>query len=107
MCGLLTCYCWHSCLAIYAVALEHSVGMALSSICDDLITPLTFFQDTVDAITDEDNLEYSENGRWPFQQFVDQLIHDMFDPSKFIICLVSEICPILISLTIFLLSVVL
>nr|BAD25208.1 putative SNF2 domain-containing protein [Oryza sativa Japonica Group] len=37
-------------------------------------------QDTVDAITDEDNLEYSENGRWPFQQFVDQLIHDMFDP---------------------------
>ncbi|XP_006646908.1 TATA-binding protein-associated factor BTAF1 isoform X1 [Oryza brachyantha] len=37
-------------------------------------------QDTSDAIADEDNLEYSENGRWPFQQFVDQFIHDMFDP---------------------------
>jgi hypothetical protein len=33
---------------------------------------------------DEDNLDYSENGRWPFQQFVDELIHDMFDPSKLI-----------------------
>jgi TATA-binding protein-associated factor len=36
--------------------------------------------DALDITTDEDNLEYSENGRWPFQQFVDQLIHDMFDP---------------------------
>ncbi|KAL6618657.1 hypothetical protein ACP70R_033796 [Stipagrostis hirtigluma subsp. patula] len=36
--------------------------------------------DTFDAVVDDDNLEYSENGRWPFQQFVDQLIHDMFDP---------------------------
>ncbi|XP_062180641.1 TATA-binding protein-associated factor BTAF1-like [Phragmites australis] len=36
--------------------------------------------DAFDATVDEDNLEYSENGRWPFQQFVDQLIHDMFDP---------------------------
>ncbi|XP_062232323.1 TATA-binding protein-associated factor BTAF1-like isoform X2 [Phragmites australis] len=36
--------------------------------------------DAFDATVDEDNLEYSENGRWPFEQFVDQLIHDMFDP---------------------------
>lgn len=36
--------------------------------------------DTFDTAVDEDNLEYSENGRWPFQQFVEQLIHDMFDP---------------------------
>ncbi|KAG2617033.1 hypothetical protein PVAP13_3NG178092 [Panicum virgatum] len=36
--------------------------------------------DALDITMDEDNLEYSENGRWPFQQFVDQLIHDMFDP---------------------------
>ncbi|KAG8086577.1 hypothetical protein GUJ93_ZPchr0010g10708 [Zizania palustris] len=36
--------------------------------------------DAFDAVADEDSLEYSENGRWPFQQFVDQLIHDMFDP---------------------------
>lgn len=36
--------------------------------------------DIFDTAVDEDNLEYSENGRWPFQQFVDQLIHDMFDP---------------------------
>lgn len=33
-----------------------------------------------DTAVEEDNLEYNENGRWPFQQFVDQLIHDMFDP---------------------------
>ncbi|CAL4887597.1 unnamed protein product [Urochloa decumbens] len=36
--------------------------------------------DGFDITMDEDNLEYSENGRWPFQQFVDQLILDMFDP---------------------------
>ncbi|KAK3159851.1 hypothetical protein QOZ80_1BG0051830 [Eleusine coracana subsp. coracana] len=36
--------------------------------------------DAFDATVDEDNLDYNENGRWPFQQFVDQLIHDMFDP---------------------------
>ncbi|KAF8783592.1 hypothetical protein HU200_000532 [Digitaria exilis] len=33
-----------------------------------------------DITMDEDNPEYNENGRWPFQQFVDQLILDMFDP---------------------------
>lgn len=59
--------------------------MALSSICDDLIISFPLFQDAFDAVADEDYMEYSENGRWPFQQFVDQLIHDMFDPSKFII----------------------
>lgn len=36
--------------------------------------------DASDAVVDEDNMEYRESGRWPFQQFVDQLIHDMFDP---------------------------
>jgi len=47
-----------------------------------LVISITIFQDVFDTAVDEDNLEYSENGRWPFQQFVDQLIHDMFDPSK-------------------------
>lgn len=47
-----------------------------------LVISITIFQDIFDTAVDEDNLEYSENGRWPFQQFVDQLIHDMFDPSK-------------------------
>ncbi|XP_072972272.1 TATA-binding protein-associated factor BTAF1 isoform X2 [Typha angustifolia] len=37
-------------------------------------------KDLADAITDEDNSEYDDNGRWPFRQFVEQLIHDMFDP---------------------------
>lgn len=47
-----------------------------------LVISIAVFQDVFDTAVDEDNLEYSENGRWPFQQFVDQLIHDMFDPSK-------------------------
>ena len=47
-----------------------------------LVISITIFQDVFDTAVDEDNLEYGENGRWPFQQFVDQLIHDMFDPSK-------------------------
>ena len=49
-----------------------------------LVISISMFQDALDITTDEDNLEYSENGRWPFQHFVDQLIHDMFDPSKLI-----------------------
>lgn len=49
---------------------------------------------------DEDNLDYNENGRWPFQQFVDQLIHDMFDPSKLIntkISLTVFLCHMLLA----------
>ncbi|KAM0844019.1 hypothetical protein ACQ4PT_057332 [Festuca glaucescens] len=38
------------------------------------------YNDASDTVEDEDNIEYSDNGRWPFQQFVDQLILDMFDP---------------------------
>ncbi|KAG0475519.1 hypothetical protein HPP92_015205 [Vanilla planifolia] len=37
-------------------------------------------KDFVDAIVQEDGNEHEEGGRWPFQLFVDQLIHDMFDP---------------------------
>ncbi|XP_051210704.1 TATA-binding protein-associated factor BTAF1 isoform X2 [Lolium perenne] len=38
------------------------------------------YNDTSDTVVDEDNTEYSDSGRWPFQQFVDQLLLDMFDP---------------------------
>ncbi|KAI5020828.1 hypothetical protein ZWY2020_045716 [Hordeum vulgare] len=38
------------------------------------------YNDASDTVADEDNVEYSDSGRWPFQQFVDQLILDMFDP---------------------------
>lgn len=34
----------------------------------------------VDAVVEADKDEHVEDGRWPFQHFVDQLIHDMFDP---------------------------
>ncbi|KAI0501620.1 hypothetical protein KFK09_016565 [Dendrobium nobile] len=34
----------------------------------------------VDASIELDKDELDEDGRWPFQHFVEQLIHDMFDP---------------------------
>lgn len=37
-------------------------------------------KDSTDSLVDEDNSEHDENGKWPFQQFVEQLVHDMFDP---------------------------
>ncbi|XP_039028640.1 TATA-binding protein-associated factor BTAF1-like isoform X2 [Hibiscus syriacus] len=33
-----------------------------------------------DAVTDDDNSDHEEDGRWPFRSFVEQLILDMFDP---------------------------
>ncbi|XP_058072193.1 TATA-binding protein-associated factor BTAF1 [Magnolia sinica] len=33
-----------------------------------------------DAFVDEESSEHDGNGRWPFRHFVEQLIHDMFDP---------------------------
>ncbi|XP_008796296.2 TATA-binding protein-associated factor BTAF1 [Phoenix dactylifera] len=45
--------------------------------CSD---PLGASKDSTDSPVDEDNSEHDENGKWPFQQFVDQLVHDMFDP---------------------------
>ncbi|KAK8964573.1 putative chromatin-remodeling complex ATPase chain [Platanthera guangdongensis] len=35
----------------------------------------------LDAVIHLDKNEHKEDCRWPFQHFVDQLIHDMFDPS--------------------------
>lgn len=35
----------------------------------------------MDAVIEVDKNEHDGGGRWPFQHFVDQLIHDMFDPS--------------------------
>ncbi|KAL5998885.1 btaf1 RNA polymerase II, B-TFIID transcription factor-associated [Asimina triloba] len=34
-----------------------------------------------DPLVDEDSSEHDDNGRWPFRHFVEQLIHDMFDPN--------------------------
>eukprot|EP01018_Ginkgo_biloba_P007683 Gb_19667 [translate_table: standard] len=34
----------------------------------------------VEAALDEDGLEQPSDGRWPFRYFVEQLLHDMFDP---------------------------
>ncbi|XP_010927294.1 TATA-binding protein-associated factor BTAF1 isoform X2 [Elaeis guineensis] len=45
--------------------------------CSD---PLGACKDSTDSPADEDNSEHGENGKWPFQQFVEQLVHDMFDP---------------------------
>lgn len=68
-----------------------------------LVISITMSQGAFDITMDEDNPEYNENGRWPFQQFVDQLILDMFDPSKLIwslLChIVVLICLLLTCLT--------
>ena len=37
-----------------------------------------------DPILDEDGFEHDGEGGWPFHNFVEQLIIDMFDPSKFV-----------------------
>lgn len=37
-------------------------------------------KDSTDAVVDEDNVEHDGSGRWPFIHYVDQLLHDMFDP---------------------------
>lgn len=76
--SVLTCGLWLLfCSGIHIVQPEHSLMGCL-------VISITIFQDAFDITMDEDNPEYNENGRWPFQQFVDQLIHDMFDPSKLI-----------------------
>ncbi|KAG9442446.1 hypothetical protein H6P81_018300 [Aristolochia fimbriata] len=33
-----------------------------------------------EVVADEDTLEQDGDGKWPFRHFVEQLIHDMFDP---------------------------
>ncbi|KAJ8513513.1 hypothetical protein OPV22_003947 [Ensete ventricosum] len=37
-------------------------------------------KDLADTILDEDGSEHDQNGRWPFHHFVEQLVHDIFDP---------------------------
>lgn len=36
---------------------------------------------------EEESAECEESGRWPFQDYVDQLIHDIFDPGLFLFLL--------------------
>ena len=36
----------------------------------------------LDPILDEDSFEHDGEGGWPFHNFVEQLIIDMFDPGK-------------------------
>lgn len=42
--------------------------------------PICNKKDVLDVAEDEDNLDHDENGRWPFRHFVEQLLHDIFDP---------------------------
>ncbi|CAL9077601.1 TATA-binding protein-associated factor BTAF1 isoform X2 [Musa acuminata AAA Group] len=37
-------------------------------------------KDLADTILDEDSSENDQNGRWPFHHYVEQLVHDIFDP---------------------------
>lgn len=39
-----------------------------------------YMQDSNDTF-DEDNLDRGQGGSWPFRNYVDQLVHDIFDPS--------------------------
>jgi hypothetical protein len=34
----------------------------------------------IEAVLDEDTVAQSGEGHWPFGPFVEQLMHDMFDP---------------------------
>ncbi|KAJ4797222.1 TATA-binding protein-associated factor MOT1 [Rhynchospora pubera] len=38
-------------------------------------------KETLDTMAEEESTQCEENGRWPFQHYVDQLIHDIFDPA--------------------------
>lgn len=38
-------------------------------------------------MVEEESAECEESGRWPFQHYVDQLIHDIFDPGLFLFLL--------------------
>ncbi|CAL5434732.1 unnamed protein product [Camellia sinensis] len=44
------------------------------------LTTLSMMQPFSDPIPDEDNFEHDGDGGWPFHNFVEQLIVDMFDP---------------------------
>ncbi|THG06497.1 hypothetical protein TEA_017661 [Camellia sinensis var. sinensis] len=55
--------------------------------CQDMMSPKGFCPDSSisnkpfsDPIPDEDNFEHDGDGGWPFHNFVEQLIVDMFDP---------------------------
>ena len=59
----------------------HLIILAFISI---FIFILIYKQGPLDVSADESSLELDNTGGWPFRHFVDQLIHDMFDPSKFV-----------------------
>lgn len=46
----------------------------------ELMSGLVFVQLVVDVVLDDDNQAADNDGEWPFGPFVEQLIHDMFDP---------------------------
>lgn len=48
----------------------------------DSIKSFSNLQDLADTILDEDSSEHDQNGRWPFHHYVEQLVHDIFDPSN-------------------------
>ncbi|KAL9268825.1 TATA-binding protein-associated factor BTAF1-like protein, partial [Drosera capensis] len=45
-------------------------------------TSLNTSKVNVDAATDDDSSEHDMDGRWPFHDFVEQLLVDMFDPGE-------------------------
>lgn len=46
------------------------------------ILKLILMQQPTDITSDEESFESDGDGGWPFQTFVEQLLVDMFDPSK-------------------------
>jgi len=50
-------------------------------------------QDIVEAVEDEDNMEHEGSGRWPYRRFVEQLLHDMFDPGTFFLKQIISMTP--------------
>ncbi|OVA11083.1 SNF2-related [Macleaya cordata] len=58
--------------------IAHSQNPVIPKVtCTD---PLSSNKVFTDAVLDEDSLECDGDGRWPFQNFIEQLILDMFDP---------------------------
>ncbi|KAF9615352.1 hypothetical protein IFM89_023003 [Coptis chinensis] len=57
----------------------HSQSLVLPKVtCPDPISSNKIF---MDVVIDDDAFDYDGEGQWPFQNFIEQLILDMFDPN--------------------------
>lgn len=83
-------------ITLFYVSSYYSVSVSLVSA--SRLTDIVHKQGFADVSVDESSPELDGTGGWPFRHFVEQLIHDMFDPSKFctVFCSFNDFCNLTI-----------